>query len=278
MQADWQPLIDQIVQDEALRNAYIWEPFARGSSNSIFLGHLKSNLNNNPKQTVVLRINAPPKDTPGVERQREAGILNLIQSYPWAPQIIRNEPTQGWCLMQYYDPINIDETSSEKLNDNKQKQLVAALNQLQAITVISDGLHYVYEALLSDIYQPIATKRKDKQAQTWIETIRNDLTTLPKLPDCLVHHDIHIGNLVLAKPNESESSNTQLIILDWEYAAIGNPWFDASCLSRYLSMPSDDIYQLHVFKKLDLTTFKGGLEQADKMTEILQKLWYWARE
>jgi hypothetical protein len=43
-------------------------------------------------------------------------------------------------------------------------------------------------------------------------------------------------------------------------------------------MPSDDIYQLQDFKKLDLTTFKSGLEQADKMTEILQKLWYWARE
>ena len=69
-----------------------------------------------------------------------------------------------------------------------------------------------------------------------------------------------------------------IVILDWEYAAIGNPWFDASCLSRYLSMPSDDIYQLHIFKNLDEATFKNGLGQADRMTEILQRLWYWARE
>ena len=277
MRQDWQRQIDETVQDEALRNAYAWEPFAKGSSNSIFLGRL-NNSDDNRTQTVVLRINAPPKDTPGVVRQREASILNLIQPFAWAPQIIRNEPSQGWCLMHHYKPIDLTETSAECLTSHNRRQLLEALNELQTIAVNSEELQYDYEALLNDTYQPIANQRQDKQAQTWIKTIRSDLKTLPALPSCLVHHDIHIGNLVLAKSTENDDSNTRLVILDWEYAAIGNPWFDASCLSRYLSIPANNIYSLALFKTLDQATFKSGLEQADRMTEILQKLWYWARE
>lgn len=278
MRQDWQQLIDETVKDETLRSAYIWEPFAKGSSNSIFLGTLKNNPNDNLKKTVVLRINAPPKDTPGVVRQREADILNLIQPFAWAPQIISNEPNQGWCLMHHYESIDSAEKSAERLTDRNQAQLLAALDELQSVPVTSDELRYDYEALLGDTYRPIAIKRQDKQAIEWIETIRNDLVTLPKLPACLVHHDIHIGNLVLARSPDRDKSHAQLLILDWEYAAIGNPWFDASCLSRYLSMPADDIYSLMLFKTLDQATFKDGLQQADRMTEILQKLWYWARE
>ncbi len=278
MRQDWQQLIDETVKDETLHDAYAWQPFAKGSSNSIFLGTLKNNPNDNLKKTVVLRINAPPKDTPGVVRQRESAILNLIQPFAWAPQIISNEPNQGWCLMHHYESIDPAEKSAERLTDLNQTQLFAALNELHSISVTSNELRYDYEALLNDTYQPIAIKQQDKQAIEWIETIRCDLVTLPKLPSCLVHHDIHIGNLVLAKSPENDKSNAQLVILDWEYAAIGNPWFDASCLSRYLSMPADYIYSLTLFKTLDQATFKDGLQQADRMTEILQKLWYWARE
>ena len=278
MRQDWQQLIDQTVQGQTLQDAYAWKPFAKGSSNSIFLGTLKNSPEAQPTKTVVLRINALPKDTPGVVRQREADILNLIQPFAWAPQIIRNEPNQGWCLMHHYELIDPAEKSSERLSDHNQKQLLEALNELQSIAVNSDELRYDYEALLDDTYQPIAIRRQDKQAKEWIETIRRDLVTLPKLPSCLVHHDIHMGNLVLAQSDENKASKTRLVILDWEYAAIGNPWFDASCLSRYLFIPADDIYSLALFKTLDKATFKEGLEQADRMTEILQKLWYWARE
>ena len=41
MQLDWQTLINQTIKDEFLRNAYVWEPFAKGSSNAIFLGRIK---------------------------------------------------------------------------------------------------------------------------------------------------------------------------------------------------------------------------------------------
>ncbi len=283
MQEDWQRLIEQTVQDEALRSAYVWEPFARGSSNSIFLGKLKSDrstisLPDNLAETVVLRINAPAKDTPGVSRLREANILNLISPHQWAPKILRNDPEQGWCLMQHYAPISTTQDTPSHLLLKHQKQLLAAIDALQAIPVRSDALEIDYPRFLDEIYLPMASARHDELAHARIQSIKDDLAALPKLPNCLVHHDIHLGNLVLTKPLHNTDSNAELVILDWEYAAIGNPWFDASCLSRYLSLPPAAINNLGLFKTFDETTFNSALALADSMTETLQDLWYWARE
>ena len=283
MRQDWQQLIDQTVRDEALLTAYAWEPFAKGSSNSIFLGRLKVALSKHSvegdlRKTVVLRINAPAQDTPGVERQREADILNLIKSHCWAPQIIRNEPEQGWCLMHHYDSIQTQPDAPTHLPYEYQLQLLAAIDELQAVSVSADNLAIDYQYLLDETYLPLAVKRHDTLAQTRIQSIKNDLAALPALPACLVHHDIHLGNLVRSKSAEIAESNTNLTIVDWEYAAIGNPWFDASCLSRYLSVPAERIHELALFNSLDQEAFRSGVQLADRMTETLQKLWYWARE
>ena len=283
MQPDWQDLISQTVKDESLRNAYVWEPFARGSSNTIFLGRLKlDELSNPTQQTVVLRINAAAKDTPGVDRQREATVLDWIQSYRWSPQIIRNEPEQGWCLMRHYaNGLNTAAPSPESLPSEAQNCLVTALNELHNIEIIDKvdaNLITHYDTLLNEAYLGIAEARNDTQALTWIQSIKNDLATLPALPQCLVHHDLHLGNLIFSADSSHTETEHSLTILDWEYASIGSPWFDASCLSRYLSMPTPKIYQLICFNTLDEVTFAAALNRANQMTETLQNLWYRTRE
>jgi len=313
MRCDWQALIDRTVQDEPLKKAYVWEPFVGGSSNSIFLGHAKQNCDsdtwideqsesvNYAVKTVVLRINAPAKDTPGVSRKREATILDWIKPYNWAPQIIRNEPKQGWCLMHYYeDAINTERASSDSLPAQLHSILLNAVNELHAIDIDSyrnlsknpidkeaakhsvlsnkDDLTTNYETLLNTAYLSIAETKKDTQALAWIQLIKSDLAALPKLPQCLVHHDLHLGNLTVSVCPENTDADHFLTILDWEYASIGSPWFDASCLSRYLSIPANEIHKLTHFKTLDKTTFENALKRSNEMTETLQKLWYRTRE
>ena len=285
MQPEWQDLIDQTLQDDFLRDAYSWEPLAKGSSNTIFFGRLKTSdptvLGQHSQlltlnSTVVLRLNAHEADTPGVSRSREASILNRIQPYHWAPQIIKNSPELGWCLMHHYQtiPLNIEDQS---LPSPYETQLLAAVDELQAIPIpAGDELISDYRALLNDTYIPIAEQRNDEQAHRWVQTIKNNLASLPAVPTCLVHHDLHLGNF--AATTEITNTEYQLIILDWEYAAIGNPWFDASCLSRYLSISADKIHQLRRFHSIDAITFEAALKQANEMTETLEMLWYWARE
>ncbi|MGB1311129.1 MAG: phosphotransferase family protein, partial [Leucothrix sp.] len=284
----WQALIEKIVQDDVLRMAYDWEPLAKGSSNAIFLGRLRrsnelavSTANHEQSQDltckVVLRINAPAKDTPGVYRQQEATILNWIQPYTWAPQILHNEPEQGWCLMRYYEgAVETETTTSQSLPTQYHDLLLNAVNELHAIEIQADNLITDYESFFDTTYLPIAKQRNDKQALEWLESIKNTLTTLPKLPARPVHHDLHRGNLVISA-HSTENNTNHLTILDWEYAAIGNPWFDASCLSRYLSIPTNRIHNLTLFSTLKTSTFESALERANEMTKNLEKLWHRTR-
>lgn len=293
MQPEWQDLIDQTVQDETLRHAYAWAPFVGGSSNSIFLGHLKQGHDAtgviadqtasgiSAIKTVILRVNAPAKDTPGVSRQREATILDWIKPFDWAPQIIRNEPEQGWCLMHYYeDALKTEKEASKSLPTKFHNLLLHAVDDLHTIDIDSDkdDLTTNYEILLNEAYLGIAEAKKDTQALTWIQSIKNDLAALPKLPQCLVHHDLHIDNLIVSASTDNAVTNHSLTILDWEYASIGSPWFDASCLSRYLSIPANKIHKLTRFETLDETTFEAALKRANGMTKTLQELWHRTRE
>jgi len=319
MQLDWQDLIDKTVQDESLRESYLWEPFAGGSSNSIFLGRLKQGYDSNvdsgiftadqskpataSTETVVLRINAPAKNTPGVSRKREAAILDWIKPYNWAPQIIRNEPEQGWCLMHYYeDAVKARTELAEALPGKFHDLILNAVDELHAVDVSLDlnsklnlttsprrnktyahdlsvssknNLRVNYETLLNEAYLGIAKAKNDTQALEWIESIKNDIAALPELPQCVVHHDLHRGNLVISASKKADQY--LLTILDWEYASIGSPWFDASCLSRYLSIPADKIHQLRHFNSFDKMTFESGLQQANEMTKTLQDLWHRTR-
>jgi len=293
MQLDWQDLIDHTLRNEPLRKAYVWAPFAGGSSNSIFLGQLKQHQDpdslsslhayspNGTHTNVILRINAPANDTPGVCRAREAAILDKISPYAWAPQIIVNEPEQGWCLMRYYNStIKPQSTLSKGLATCYHKQMIDALNELHAIEINinrATDLTINYQTLLNETYRPIATAKNDAQALSWIQSIKEDLNALPILPKRLVHHDLHLGNLILSKRTAGDDTAV-LTILDWEYAAIGNPWFDASCLSRYLSLPAHTIFKLNLFSSLDQSTFTLALEQANNMTKNLEQLWYKTRE
>ena len=296
MQPDWQRYINQ-----QLGKPYHWEHFATGSSNKLFRGCFESDC-------IVLRQNGVTADTPGVSRERESLLLQLISPHCWAPNIIENRPNEGWCVMQRYSPLDTQQALETKpmplnksdhhsqqnqakyesasvkpLNESLQGQLLKAMSDLQNITLKPTLENDTYPALKVD-YQhtwntahlPQAQARNDQQAIGWVEEIQHRLNTLPSLPASLVHHDLHLGNLAL-DCNEANPSQSQLILLDWEYGGIGNAWFDAAALLKYLDMSSDIIYTLPSFQHLSYSTFQRGLQQAIDLIELVTKLWYRTR-
>ena len=274
MQSNWQTLLQQTVHNQALLEAYEWTPFASGSCNEIFMGHPHSTLDT----TVILRLNAPEQLTPGVNRQREAFVLEIIQAYQWAPQILRNSPEQGWCLMKYYaNTLTVSADLNTNLPVPFHHLLLNAIDELHAIdpTSCSDS-PTDYNDLLDKAYLQKAETKQDTVALQWLASIKEDISALPLLQQSLVHHDLHLGNLIISE--QTARVEKRLTILDWEYASIGNPWFDASCLSRYLGIPSDKIHSLKRFKSMNSRSFELGLKRANQMTETLQALWYRTRE
>ena len=261
MQADWQQHINNKHQKD-----YQWTTFAKGSSNTLYLGEFEN-------ENLVVRVNAPTELTPGVERQREAALLALISCYQWAPRIIENGFKQGWCAMYRYEAI-----TEPTLSPQQSAQLLTAITELQLIDTkhLTPIVGFVveYEKLWDTLYLPEAQKQNCQQALTWLKQIKQLLNDLPSVPACFVHHDLHLGNLAM----DSGQSPNQIILLDWEYGGIGNPWIDAAALKSLLAISNEDIHQLPAFKTLSLEHFNIGLRQATHLMDIISKIWYWMRE
>ena len=232
-----------------------WQAIAGGSSNQLYLS---------PDKQQVLRCNAPPPLTFGVDRQREAHILELIQPYPWSVQVIDNQVDQGYCLLRAYQPI----ATTKPLAAAQQQQLLAAIATWQTIPLSANPVWHISYPTLLQSYQEALPRHPD--APAWIKAFLSHWQALPQLPTVLVHHDLHPGNLCL--------DGEQLIVLDWEYAGFGNPWFDAVGLCRGCGIQADAIKALPIFAGLTQNQWELGLMHALEAAAYLDRLWFAVRE
>jgi len=232
-----------------------WQPIkGEGSTNGLF----RTNLSG---QSLVLRLSADDSQAFGVNRQTEADVLNLIQGYDWAPDVLYNDWQAGWCLMS-------DHGASPEPQEllSYTPLLFQAVRQWQQINT---GPGFDYPALYQR-YRDLFEKQNNSTSIALLERIESVSRSLPEVPECLTHHDLHRGNLCL--------DDGRLVVLDWEYAAIGNPWFDAAALHRQLGLGVETIASLPAWQGLSAAEFETGLIRSIWLTEALENLWYQVRE
>lgn len=235
-----------------------WHPIAGGSSNRL----LRSNDGR------ILRINAPTTLAFGADRQREAAILQGIQPYPWAIKILDNQPERGFCVMQACHAF----TPQTCLNTQQKQQLFQAIKQLQALPLPQTDFEYTavqldYTNLMTAYAQHLLPQHP--QADHWIEYFLMQLAALPEVTPTWVHHDLHLGNLCW--------DNDQIIILDWEYAGLANPWFDAYGLIQHCGLNTQHVKTLPHFAALNLSAWQQGLQITAELEKTLEDLWTAAR-
>lgn len=131
--------------NQYLGKSFTWQPFAQGSSNTLYLA---------AEQGWVLRFNADDTLAFGVDRVKEATILQQLQAYSWSPTIIENKIEQGWCIMQYYQPV---------ANLNK-VDLLSVVNEWQCLP-ITNFPHFDYQNLITQ-YEQVLTQAPDQSIQT----------------------------------------------------------------------------------------------------------------
>lgn len=255
-----------------------WQPHSKGgTTNRLYCGNAKN-------KHYILRVNATPAYAFGVCRQREAEILQRISPYDWAPQILHNNWQQGWCLS-----LNQGKDSSLIGHDRRLKPSIhAAMSQWQSASLIqrsgassiTDSPH-IYSARATINYATLATQYKQffehhkqhsfgkSRAGELIDHFKRLVDELPAVPACLTHHDLHPGNICV---QESEYT-----IIDWEYAGIGNPWFDAAALRTEWDYSDEDILTLPALMHLGHKKLQLGLNLAIKASQIVNRLWYEVR-
>lgn len=234
--------------NQYLGKSLAWQSFAQGSSNTLYLA---------AEQGWVLRFNADEALAFGVDRAKEARILQQLQTYSWSPHIIENQVEQGWCIMQHYQPVT-------HLN---KADLLAAVNEWQRMP-ITNLPHFDYQNLITQYEQALA-QSPDQTIQTLLTRFKQGLSELPNLPLTLVHHDLHAKNLC--------QDREQVIVIDWEYAGVGYAWFDLVALHEQFDIGVQDLASLAIVEKLSLSEIQQGLKQASQLNQQLTSLWYWVR-
>lgn len=235
----------------ALNLSLDWQPLLSGTSNQLLMAE-------SPYGKWVLRLNASDRLAFGVNRQREAHILDVIQPFVWSPKIILNRPEQGFCVMQGYQQ-NTDHIPLSALWQ--------AVNEWQQLPCENLPC-FDYQALIQQ-YRTVLTQESDQPALCLLDEFEKGLANLPELSPVLVHHDLHAKNLCC--------DDAQLIVIDWEYGGVGSAWFDAVALYEVFAMPCEQIRVLPVFQYLTESELQQGIQQASLLNRQLASLWYWVR-
>ena len=249
------------------------EMVASGSSNRLFRGRSKG-------RNLVLRINATERYAFGVERRREATVLTLIAGYEWAPQLLRNDWPQGWCLMADHGDACVG-------SGVPVAALLDAVEQWQRINIEGAALSSCrldYSVLL-DRYRSVLGPATDQLWQDLLQRFEQIYRSLAVVPECLTHHDLHPGNLCQENLRDElqedkwgqTETKARWRVLDWEYAAVANPWFDAAALRRNFGVNNAVISALPAFSQLSLAQFEHDMGNACWLSKALECLWYAVR-
>lgn len=261
-----------------------------GTTNKIYRGTLKGKL-------FVLRLNQKSHTLIGVCRQREDIILKLIQKFPWAANVIHNNWQRGWCLMQDHgetlEPDNACTHTRQQIYSliAQCQSLSIQLNSMphaQSIAIAAADLAINYAMLLKNYHRLFDQQRtiispmqavgesihnceiNAKFLQELTRHTQDLLKKLPKLPPCLVHHDLHPGNIC--------SDNQQIKVIDWEYAGLSNPLIDAVALRNHWDFSIQELAALPIFSQLKRQDLIKGLDISERVVSSLDTLWNQAQK
>ena len=208
----------------------------------------------------VIRIEPDSHRAPGVDPTREKVVLSLIDAMDWSPQVSVNLPDLGVVVMEDAGRS----LSNEQLCESKKLALLQAVIEMQSITGVP---LFDYD----EIFSQYRSKLPGTGSQQAIDSCLGLLESLPEIEATLVHHDLHRGNLCW-------SDLDRLTILDWEYAGLGNPWFDYAVLARDCGFTLSEFTQIPRLQAMDEGKLAHWLAVAIDMVDQLEQIWYHYRD
>lgn len=168
---------------------------------------------------MVLRLNSIVDGPLGIDREREATILDLVTAHDLTAPVVHNDPASGLLITEYIEgkPIN-------RADPRLHQRLLDLLEQVHALAIDLPRFDYLeHEAVLwqaagfarSDCTSPLIAVR---------ERMRESIARLQEIGSVgsLCHHDPAPENVI--------DSGERLYLIDWEYAGRGASWFDLAAL------------------------------------------------
>jgi thiamine kinase len=211
-------------------------------------------------QQVVVRIDKPLARQIGLDRQRELQVLETVAAAGIGPQPIWADPVAG-LLVTVYIPGAVW-SAADAFDQRKLQALAEVLRRLHALPVNVSGLDPARAAVrYARRVGGLAA------AECAVKAVRlADQLLAGDSPQALCHNDLVHTNIIDVRP---------LRLIDWEYAAAGDPLFDLAVVVRHHRLPaaSADYLLRACLGRIDGATAER-ISAFCELYDILSDLWY----
>ncbi len=208
----------------------------------------------------VLRIDKPSAQELGMNRMGEEVIYRSVAAAGLAPELVHTDHSQGIFLRQF---IEGKTWLQSDLNDaSKLDRLASVLGKLHSLPAVE--YRFNPAAYIDRYARNIATGQARQLADKALGLLAE--TEQFQSGASLCHNDLVSHNIV-----ESDS----LMLIDWEFAGMGDPWFDLATVVQHHGLATDTGEQF-LGQYLHRKPLEDELERLRancKFYAILLKLW-----
>ncbi len=204
---------------------------------------------------VVVRISTANEQVLQLNRQSETQVLACVQQAGIGPEVVLCSPQQRVLVTR---KLNADTMTVDAMREPAMVTTLAALlHRLHALPPPEAVQHIDLPAILNGYWHTLdqhGATSPDMDA-TRAQAMAIAQESASGATRCLCHNDVHHLNVM--------SNGTRLWLLDWEYAGIGDPFFDLAavcCYHQYTPTMQDHL----------LLAYAGTLHEPDR--ERLQRM------
>lgn len=216
----------------------------------------------------VIRRSNTSGDSLQIDRRSEAAALRLAADAGLGPDIIRNDPERHLLVTRYAGPTW---TQSDAVDARNVERIAAVFRHLHRLAVPND-VHRV--DLLNVVEGYLRTLDEHGVAGPAVEVRQRALVIAGELrrfaDHRLCHNDVHALNVV---------DDGQIRFIDWEYAGVGERYFDLASLCVYHGYDRPLREQLlRAYADTSDAAAMARLEQCCWLFDCIRDLWTRVRE
>jgi thiamine kinase-like enzyme len=249
-------VVDELVRQLWPNRQVKVEPLLCGITNANFFVDLGD-------EQVVLRIPGDNTELLGIDRHHENSANHLASSIGVAPEVLDSSETEGWMVTRFLPGRTIPD--DELAREPMLSALATTLHRLHSAGTIAMDFNpfsivrrYHEIAASRDVVEPFdfptASSVLDRIAVARVFT-----------PTSFCHNDLLNGNFLF---------DGEIRILDWEYAGMGDPFFDLANFSVNHELPpaADERLLTHYFGHCD-TNLMAVLSLMKVVSELRETMW-----
>ena len=243
------PIKAQIALDKHFGETLNWQLIrSEGTRHQLFGAEFDS-------KRWIARIEPDTQGAPGVDPWREQTVLIALSAHEWAITAELVIPDVGLLLMPFAGRL----LARCELSAARVDEICRTVQQMHRISNVP-LLDYaaLFEGYREAFMQSLPGMR---QLVDETETLLSDL---PDIGQCLVHHDLHSGNMLW---------DSHLTLIDWEYAGLGNPWLDYATLERDVGLTLSQLQNFERLSGFEPEEIEHWLASAIQAIDQLETLW-----